>query len=107
MRYEFRIPSAEKGEAKMAIQSVNPANGQLNERFKAAKWAAVDAVLARAQRTAAVWRDTPMARRREPMLAAAAVLRERTQRYARLITLEMGKPIGQAVAEVEKCAGAC
>src|SRR5262249_54308465 len=41
------------------------------------------------------------------LLAAAQVLRDRKERYSRLMTLEMGKPIGQAVAEVEKCAWGC
>ena len=41
------------------------------------------------------------------MRKLAALLRERADRYGRLITIEMGKPIGEAKAEIEKCAWAC
>src|SRR5436305_3502153 len=41
------------------------------------------------------------------MRSLAGVLRERVDRYARLMTLEMGKPISEARAEIEKCAWNC
>ena len=41
------------------------------------------------------------------MLKVAALLQQNKEEYARTITLEMGKVIAEARAEVEKCAGAC
>ncbi|MDZ7731454.1 MAG: aldehyde dehydrogenase family protein [Natrialbaceae archaeon] len=53
------------------------------------------------------WRDRPI-REREALLAAAGdVLRDNSREYAETITREMGKPIEQSVAEIEKCAWAC
>ena len=45
--------------------------------------------------------------RAAPMLRVAVLLRERAQELARLMALEMGKPLKDGVAEVTKCAGAC
>lgn len=53
------------------------------------------------------YRKTSLARRREHMLKAASILRDRKQKYARIITLEMGKLISESVSEVEKCAWVC
>src|SRR5882672_4865543 len=41
------------------------------------------------------------------MRRLATLLRERADRYGRLITIEMGKPIAEAKAEIEKCAWGC
>jgi succinate-semialdehyde dehydrogenase/glutarate-semialdehyde dehydrogenase len=55
----------------------------------------------------ATWRLETIAARGELLRAVAAVLRRRLPEYARLMTLEMGKPIAAAEAEVEKCASGC
>ena len=93
--------------ARMAIESVNPVTAQLLRRFKPATWATVDVALSRAQRAFAKWRALPIEARGRHLAAAARRLRARQATYARLMTLEMGKPIGQSLAEVEKCAWAC
>src|SRR5438128_8612826 len=53
------------------------------------------------------WREVPFARRAQRMREAAQILRTRRAEYARTMTLEMGKPIVQGEAEVDKCAWAC
>lgn len=53
------------------------------------------------------WKKTSFAYRRELMLKAAALLRQNKEEYARTITMEMGKVIGESRTEVEKCAGGC
>ncbi len=91
----------------MPIETVNPTTGERVKRFKPFSRAAVEAALAQAQRAFERWRRVPLAERSRLLSAAAALLRREVRRHAELITLEMGKPITQAVAEVEKCAWAC
>lgn len=91
----------------MAIASVNPADGKALRTFEAATDAAIDAALERAHRTFLAWRATPFAERSAKMMRAAAILDEDRRRFAETMTLEMGKPIGAALAEVEKCAWVC
>ncbi len=54
-----------------------------------------------------MWRKTSFAERREKMLNAATVLEKNKDRYARMITLEMGKVLKESIAEVEKSAKGC
>lgn len=60
-----------------------------------------------AARTFKTWRKTSFAERAELVKKVAADLRARKQELGELVTLEMGRPITHAVAEVEKCAWAC
>jgi succinate-semialdehyde dehydrogenase/glutarate-semialdehyde dehydrogenase len=91
----------------MAIQSFNPATGVVLKRFAPHTSAQIDAALASAQRSFRQWRDVPLVERGRLIQRAAVILRADAAHFARLITLEMGKPIAQARAEVEKCASAC
>jgi len=91
----------------MAIASVNPATGATVRRFKATTASQIDRALTTAQRAFLTWRERSFAERGALMQRAAAILRERRRHYAALMSLEMGKPITQAVAEVEKSAVAC
>ena len=91
----------------MSIQSINPATGQVLETFKETAPAEVERALARALSAFLAWRDVPFATRTQHMQKAASVLRGRKAEFARTMTLEMGKPIVQGEAEVEKCAWTC
>jgi succinate-semialdehyde dehydrogenase/glutarate-semialdehyde dehydrogenase len=53
------------------------------------------------------WRETSFAERGALMTKAAAILRSRSEEFARLMALEMGKPVRQGRAEIEKCAWVC
>ena len=53
------------------------------------------------------WRDQPIRDREQLLAAAGDVLRENKREYAETMAREMGKPISQGIAEVEKCAWAC
>lgn len=53
------------------------------------------------------WKETSFAERSALMTGAAAILRRRSEEYARLMAIEMGKPVRQGRAEVEKCAWVC
>ena len=91
----------------MSIQSINPATGDVLETFKETSREDLDRSLAAAHAAFLEWRTAPFATRAERMREAARVLRTRRAEYARTMTLEMGKPIVQAEAEVDKCAWGC
>ena len=90
----------------MAIQSINPATGEVLDTFPETS-PRNRAQLADGHDAFLAWRARPFAERAARMREAARLLRERKDELARTMTLEMGKPIAQAEAEVEKCAWAC
>ena len=89
------------------IESVEPSTETIRARFDPHSASEVALSLAAADAAFRIWREVPIADRAVPMRALARILRARKDRYARLITTEMGKPIGEALAEVEKCAWTC
>ncbi|MBI1234407.1 MAG: aldehyde dehydrogenase family protein [Alphaproteobacteria bacterium] len=89
------------------LQSINPANGETLSEHEQHTDAEVEAALTRAQKAFESNRLTSFADRADRMRAVADVLEDRKEKYAHLMTAEMGKPIKQARAEVEKCALAC
>jgi succinate-semialdehyde dehydrogenase/glutarate-semialdehyde dehydrogenase len=90
-----------------AIVTINPATGAELEHHPTMDTETVAAVLGEVDRAQPAWAATPMERRAEVLRAAAAVLRERSGELAAIATAEMGKPIVEARAEVEKCAWVC
>lgn len=86
---------------------LNPATGEIVETHDEDTADDVEAALADAAEAFDAWRDRPMREREALLDAAADVLEANTRRYAETMTREMGKPIGQAVAEVEKSAWGC
>jgi succinate-semialdehyde dehydrogenase / glutarate-semialdehyde dehydrogenase len=91
----------------VTVQSINPATGEVLETFAETSAAELDKILERADSASRDWRRQPVAQRADRLRAAARVLRERQADYARTMALEMGKPLAQGAAEVEKCAWAC
>ena len=89
------------------IISVNPATGQELARFEPHTPDAVEAALANAAQAQRQWARVPVTQRVELLRRMATALRAGKERYGRLITLEMGKPLPEAEAEVEKCAWNC
>jgi len=91
----------------MSIQSINPATGDVIETFQETTPQEVERILGSAQAAFHEWRALPFATRAQTMQKAASLLRARKTDYARTMALEMGKPIVQGEAEVEKCAWVC
>ena len=91
----------------MTIEAINPATGDLIERFEETPAADVERVLATAQTTFHEWRTVPFHARAQLMRKAAEVLRAKKADYARTMALEMGKPVTQGEAEIDKCAWTC
>jgi len=89
------------------MRSIHPADGRLLADYPDHDAAACAERLDAAGAAWRAWRDRSFAERAAVVSAAARLLRERASEYGRLATLEMGKPIAQAEAEVEKCAWVC
>jgi len=91
----------------MALESINPATGVVLEHFVEWSHTQVAQVVEQTQQAWLGWRATSFAERAPLMKAAAQVLRDNVDLYARTMALEMGKPIGEGRAEVNKCAVCC
>ena len=91
----------------MPLISINPANGQENHRFEEHTEAEVEAKLVLAQNTFESWKETDFEHRAKLMMSLNDVLLKNKEKYAKAMTLEMGKLFKSAVAEVEKCALVC
>ncbi|HEV2130730.1 MAG TPA: NAD-dependent succinate-semialdehyde dehydrogenase [Longimicrobiaceae bacterium] len=91
----------------MSILSTNPATGETLESFEPLSDAELEEKLRRAAATFEEHRRTSFAERAAKMQRAAELLEEEKERWGRLMTTEMGKPIRAAVAEAEKCAWVC
>ncbi len=89
------------------FESVNPATEEVLERVAGHDAGRVERALERAEGAFRDWSRSGSGKRTELMLGAARVLRERLPEWAATITREMGKPISEARAEVEKCAWNC
>jgi succinate-semialdehyde dehydrogenase/glutarate-semialdehyde dehydrogenase len=88
----------------MAIATINPTTGETVETFEPHDDAEVLRRIAEAASAAEALRGTTFAQRAQWMNATADILEADVERAARMLTLEMGKPLGQARAEVLKCA---
>ena len=91
----------------MTIATVNPATGKTIRTFEPFTATRVGECLDRAATAYRAHRRTTFADRAQRMLKAAAILEAECRALGRLMTLEMGKPIGAAIAEAGKCATAC
>ena len=88
----------------MAIATINPATGETVQEFPADHAATVDRKIGEAQSAFEALKKTDFAQRAEWMRAAAGLIEQEADTTARILTLEMGKPLVQAKAEVLKCA---
>lgn len=91
----------------MPLESINPATGKVMQVFGEWTAAETDRVVEKVHDSWPAWRERSFAERAVLMRKAAEVLRLHAGEYAELMALEMGKPLAQGRAEVEKCAWAC
>jgi succinate-semialdehyde dehydrogenase/glutarate-semialdehyde dehydrogenase len=89
------------------VRTINPATEELLEEIEVDSPQRIERAVVRAARAFEHWRRTSFATRAELLRAVSQRLRDEEATHARRITLEMGKPIQQARAEVAKCARAC
>src|SRR2546430_829747 len=91
----------------MPISSINPATNEVLETFDALDERQLDEKISRAAEAFRRHRLTSFRDRSAKMQRAADILEAEKKKLARLMTLEMGKPINAAVGEAEKCAWVC
>ena len=89
------------------IKSINPATNIEIESYELHSDSEVNDILDKCQEEYNAFRKTSFAHRSTLMLRAADILEERKQRYAEIMTYEMGKTYSSAIGEVEKCAWVC
>ena len=89
------------------IVTVNPATGRPIAEYPLHSSADVERRIADAHDAQKSWGKKPVSERAALLINVAAVLRRNKSRYAATITEEMGKPIAEAEAEIEKCAVTC
>lgn len=89
------------------MKSINPTTGEVVAEYPDHTSTEVEAKLEAAARAFRDWRKRPYGERAELMRAAADRLEARKDEFARLMALEMGKPVVAGRAEVEKCAWVC
>jgi succinate-semialdehyde dehydrogenase/glutarate-semialdehyde dehydrogenase len=85
----------------------NPATGEELRRYEAHDEAGVEQALSDVAAAYSAWSATPLAERLDLLRGVGKLLTERRREYAALTTVEMGKPIAEALAEVDKCAWNC
>ncbi len=91
----------------MTIESINPATEEVLATFEPLGRDEIERALSEAVAAFGRWRRTPFGRRGDLLRRTASCLRQQVERLAGLITAEMGKPIVEAEAEIEKCAWNC
>lgn len=91
----------------MALQSVNPANGDVLATYEEVMPVQVHEIVAKTHAAFLSWRSTSFDDRARPMREAGKILCSKREEYARLMAREMGKPIREGVAEAQKCALGC
>ncbi|MBB4231045.1 NAD-dependent succinate-semialdehyde dehydrogenase [Rhizobium mongolense] len=89
------------------LTSINPATGKEIATFELHSDEYVDAALTAANRAQRKWREVPITERVGLLTRMAIALRKGKSTYAEMITREMGKPIAESEAEIEKCAYNC
>jgi succinate-semialdehyde dehydrogenase / glutarate-semialdehyde dehydrogenase len=91
----------------MNLVSINPANGQILKKYKAHTLSQVGQKIRQTHKAWSGWKNTAHLERSGLLLNMAGVLQTRKKEFAILMAQEMGKPVNQGVAEIEKCASVC
>jgi acyl-CoA reductase-like NAD-dependent aldehyde dehydrogenase len=89
------------------IETINPATGKVIATYDNESPEQVSQKVKAARTAFAKWKKLEMSERVEYMRRLGRVMRKNREQYARIVTEEMGKPIRQSLAEIEKCAWVC
>jgi len=91
----------------MSLEAINPSTGETIATYDETTSEELELIISQVQGAFVRWRRTGFTERANLLNKAAKVLREHSDKYARVMTDEMGKPIRDARSEVEKCAWVC
>ncbi|MEB8345846.1 NAD-dependent succinate-semialdehyde dehydrogenase [Flavobacteriaceae bacterium KMM 6898] len=91
----------------MEFKSINPYDGQVVGQYTSLTEHELDEKLDKSQKAHEAWTKVPLTERCSLLKKAGAVLRDHVEEYAKMISLEMGKPIAESRGEVNKCAWVC
>lgn len=91
----------------MAIQSINPFNGEIIKTYQAYNPQEVEEKISATNEAWYQWKKTSFEERASLLRKLAEVLRSHKDDLAILMAKEMGKPVKQGASEVEKCAVCC
>ncbi|MBK9097754.1 MAG: NAD-dependent succinate-semialdehyde dehydrogenase [bacterium] len=89
------------------ITSINPANLQVVKAYTQMTSSEVKKIIDLTDAAFEKWKETSFDQRSRLLMNASQVLKKKREEYSRLMTIEMGKPIAQSRAEVDKCAWVC
>lgn len=89
------------------IKSINPFTNELLEEFQSHTEDELEQKLSKGSIAFSNWKETNFSKRAELMNNAARVLKDRREKYAKVISLEMGKVLKESLAEIDKCALVC
>ena len=89
------------------LTSVNPATEEQLAKYPVLSRDEVNQKVALAHAAWLEWRKTDFAFRAKKIRKAARILQDKKEIFGRTMSLEMGKPLNQAVAEIEKCVWGC
>ncbi|WP_157592990.1 NAD-dependent succinate-semialdehyde dehydrogenase [Rufibacter tibetensis] len=91
----------------MPIQTLNPYTNKVEKSFDSATPQEIEETLKRSDEAFQIWRTTSFMQRSTLMQRAGDELASNTDYYAKIISLEMGKPLAQSRGEINKCALVC
>ncbi len=91
----------------MQLISINPVNGKIIKKYKAHTDSQVEKKIKQTNTALISWKEQSITERCKHLNSLAGVLHKRKDELANLMALEMGKPVSQGIAEIEKCASVC
>ena len=91
----------------MTFTTINPTTEEVLAEYPEMSASDIEDILRETDTAFEAWRRVPIGDRTDLLRALAAKLRERESEYADLMCREMGKPLAEGAAEVQKCAWAC
>ncbi|MGB9926887.1 MAG: NAD-dependent succinate-semialdehyde dehydrogenase [Methanosarcina sp.] len=91
----------------MKIKSINPYTEEVNWTYDLLSFGECEAEIEKSRTAFLAWSSLPIEERAKVFTKVGEVLRQNTDTYAEIITKEMGKPITQSRAEIQKCTWLC